>query len=347
MHHDTIEIKPFDQQAAEDEQIAQLNKFENRLRAEREPDMPPAPIEEAIQWWRNKPEYLRIHPWLAWSREGEVIGKAFGVFWQTDTNKHLMFLDLEILPEHRRKGLARRLLPYLVDAARQENRRLFTTGTNDRIPAGEAFMQRLGASRGLEAHINQLVLADLDAALLQRWQARIAERGGGFRLGLWEGPYPEEQLAAIANLFEVMNTSPRDNLDMEDFHITPEQIRAWEKTQAATGTERWTMYVQEEATGTLAGFTEVFWNPNRPQHLWQGDTGVFPQYRNRGLGRWLKAAMLEKILRERPQVKHVRTGNADSNAPMLSINHELGFKPYMAETAWQVEVEQVANYLNS
>jgi GNAT superfamily N-acetyltransferase len=347
MHHDTIEIKPFDQQDAADAQIAKLNAFENRMLAEREPDMPPAPVEESIQWWRTKPEYLRIHPWLAWNKEGDIIGRAFGVFLQTDTNQHLMFLDLEVLPEHRRNGLARRLLPHMVDAARQENRRLFSTGTNDRIPAGAAFMQRLGARRGLEAHINQLVLADLDTALLQTWQARAAERGAGFTMGLWEGPYPEEQLAAIADLFEVMNTSPRDHLDMEDFHVTPEQIRAWEKSQAATGTERWTMYVQEEATGALAGYTEVFWNPNRPQHLWQGDTGVFPQYRNRGLGRWLKAAMLEKILRDRSQVKYVRTGNADSNAPMLSINHELSFKPYMAETAWQVEVEQVANYLNS
>ena len=49
------------------------------------------------------------------------------------------------------------------------------------------------------------------------------------------------------------------------------------------------------------------WNPNRPELLGQGMTGVFPQYRNRGLGRWLKAAMLDKVLKERPQVKYVRT----------------------------------------
>ena len=76
-------------------------------------------------------------------------------------------------------------------------------------------------------------------------------------------------------------------------------------------------------------------------------TGVFTQYRNKGLGRWLKAAMLDKVLKERPEVKYVRTGNADSNAAMLKINIELGFLPYMADTLWQVEIDNVLEYLGS
>jgi len=74
-------------------------------------------------------------------------------------------------------------------------------------------------------------------------------------------------------------------------------------------------------------------------------TGVFPEYRNKGLGRWLKAAMLEKVLKERPEVKYVRTGNADVNAAMLKINTELGFQPYMADALWQVEIDRVLTYL--
>jgi hypothetical protein len=72
---------------------------------------------------------------------------------------------------------------------------------------------------------------------------------------------------------------------------------------------------------------------------------VFPQYRNKGLGRWLKATMLERVLRERPQVKFVRTGNADSNAAMLRINQELGFKPYLSQCIWQVATVQIMSYL--
>jgi hypothetical protein len=55
--------------------------------------------------------------------------------------------------------------------------------------------------------------------------------------------------------------------------------------------------------------------------------------------------MLKKVLQERPQVRLIRTGNADSNAAMLKINQELGFKPYTADTLWQVELQKVLDYL--
>jgi hypothetical protein len=32
---------------------------------------------------------------------------------------------------------------------------------------------------------------------------------------------------------------------------------------------------------------------------------------------------------------------------MLKINTELGFKPYMADALWQVELEKVMDYLHS
>lgn len=97
-----------------------------------------------------------------------------------------------------------------------------------------------------------------------------------------------------------MNSAPRDELQMEDFTFTPTMLQEADQNLLATHTERWSLHARENATGKLAGFTAVFWHPDRPHILIQGDTGVFPEYRGVGLGRWLKAAMLEKVLRERP-----------------------------------------------
>jgi mycothiol synthase len=124
----------------------------------------------------------------------------------------------------------------------------------------------------------------------------------------------------VVQLFELTNQQPFDDLEIEEQHTTPEQLRQSEQMLFACGHQRWTYYLVEKATSQFTGYTETVWNPNRPQVLSQGMTGIFPKYRNRGLGRWLKTAILK-------------------------INNELGFKPYMASTFWQVEIERDLEYL--
>lgn len=55
--------------------------------------------------------------------------------------------------------------------------------------------------------------------------------------------------------------------------------------------------------------------------------------------------MLEEVLKAKPDVRFIRTGNADSNDAMLKINRDMGFKPYKAVTVWQLETEKLAAYL--
>ncbi|MEM7738359.1 MAG: GNAT family N-acetyltransferase, partial [Deinococcota bacterium] len=61
---------------------------------------------------------------------------------------------------------------------------------------------------------------------------------------------------------------------------------------------------------------------------------------------WLKAAMIQRVLSERPAIKHIDTGNANSNAAMLAINQQLGFKPYKSETVWQLDISRLRAYLD-
>jgi hypothetical protein len=63
------------------------------------------------------------------------------------------------------------------------------------------------------------------------------------------------------------------------------------------------------------------------------------------LGKWLKAAMLERLHRERPDVRVVRTGNADTNAAMLAINEALGFAVAREAIVWQVATDDLARRL--
>lgn len=324
-----------------------LNQHNNQIRLERQPDDPPIPLDEMIQSYQNVPGYLEVRLWSVWNENHDVIiAEGMVVLIRTGDNQHLAQFDLSVLPEFRQRGWARRLLIPIAETAQADQRRLLITTTYDRMPGGEAFMTRLGAKPGLPIRLNQLRLSELDRDLINLWLLRGQQRASEFELGLWDGPYPEDQLESISSLLELTNQQPFGEIEIEDMHMTPAQLRQTEQQLIARGSQRWTYYLIEKASGKFAGYTETTWNPNRPEILNQDMTGVFPEYRNQGLGRWLKAAMLDKVLRERPQVKYVRTGNADMNKPMLKINTELGFKPYMASIIWQVEISRIQEYLD-
>lgn len=343
-----IQIRSFDGKGASPAEYAALNRHNNCMRLERLPDDPPVPLEETIQNLQSLPPFVDLKLWTAWdSGQNELVALGDIVILRLDENKHLAQFELTVQPEYRRQGLGRKLLGLIAEVARQEQRRLLMTSTVDRVPGGEAFMQRIGARKGLEAHTNQLRMTELDRELVTHWLQRGQENAPAFELGFWDGAYPQDKLAEVAELYELGNQQPFGDLEIEDSHMTPEQLRQMETNIFARGNQRWTFYVIDRATGKFSGYTETVWNPSRPEVLRQDMTGVFPQYRNKGLGRWLKATMLDKVLRERPQVKYVRTGNADSNAAMLKINTELGFKPYTADALWQVDLQKVLDYLQS
>jgi len=79
-------------------------------------------------------------------------------------------------------------------------------------------------------------------------------------------------------------------------------------------------------------------SPFRPWMAFQWDTGVDPKHCDLGLGRWLKATNALRLLEEAPQVEEIETWNASSNASMLGINDEMGFRPVAEWQSWEMPI---------
>ncbi len=340
-----IELKKLDPLTASLEEFQKYHAFINVIQKEDWPDDPPRSLEYVINTGKSRAAMKDVI-WENWCLHDNelIVARVLVSVENYETNRHVITIYLNIHPDHRRRGHAKRLLRKVLEIAEQHQRNLVIALTTDTAPAGELFAQRLGASQGIETHTNQLRLGDLKAGLLETWTSAPKAITDEYELGCWENHYPENEIENIAALFEVMNTAPRENLQVEDQKITPEFLRDALKAWKTRGTTVVTLYLRHKPSGELVGYTETFWNPENPKVLWQGATGVLPAHRSKGLGKWLKAAMIQKVQQEKSGLTFIRTGNADSNAPMLAINEQLGFKPYVKETIWQLELDKLKAY---
>ncbi len=97
-------------------------------------------------------------------------------------------------------------------------------------------------------------------------------------------------------------------------------------TRPRQGLRHYSVAVRHEATGELAGLTEVSVDPADPEWGHQELTVVVRGHRGHRLGLLLKVAMLELLAEREPQVERIETYNAESNAHMVTINETLGYQ---------------------
>ena len=180
---------------------------------------------------------------------------------------------------------------------------------------------------------------------MSAYRDESARRGAGeFELIWCNSPFPEELLAPAALLGNmVARDIPLGDLEMQPHEMTPEEVRELDQVAIASGATNLVLIARDKAS-TFAGLTMMTWGKHMPYITHQGITGVLPEYRGRGLARYLKATMLEQIREKYPEVRFVRTDNADSNAAMLAINRSLGFRKYRSETMWQIPTERALVY---
>jgi mycothiol synthase len=345
MKDDSIRFEEVRLRELSDEETASYHALWLVLEVEAHPEDPPLPLSVFGAQKRSIPGFMKPWCFLARDADGAVVGAGTALALTTGENPHALDVSVRVLPARRREGIGKQLLALLVEVAERESKSLMIGDTLDRVPAGAELCRRAGATPGIETHTNRLVLSALDRSLLRRWVEEGPKRAPGYELAGYDGPCSEELAGALVRALDVMNDAPRGDLRLDDMHFTVEQLRDWERSDEATGNERWWLLAREVGSDQLVGLTDVHWNPAHPETIFQGNTGVLAAHRGKSLGKWLKAAMLERILAERPAAIDVRTSNADSNDTMLRINRLLGFEPYIARTAWQADLADVGAYL--
>jgi mycothiol synthase len=332
-----IVIERFDPTTAPQELLRQYYELDMAIEHEVEPDDPSPPFDRAVLDYVDPPSWTGHQRWIA--REGHaLVGHAVLELEYVETNRHIGAFNIGVRPERRKEGIGTRLLQPVVDAATADGRTVLESWTTDGTP-GDAFAATLALDTRYFERRSRLVTGELDRAMLDQWVTRARQRAADYSLFGFDDACPEALLDQYIAVNDVMNTAPREELDMEDEHFTPDRIRERDRRAAQRDDHLWCLIVRHDPTGHFAGYTEIEWSAYMNELVWQGGTAVDPVHREKGLGRWLKAAMLLRLLDERPEVRYVDTWNAGSNEPMLAINVALGFRPAKHYNARQIATE--------
>lgn len=322
-----------------DEELTALHTVESEVEAERRPDRAPQPLDSYIAFARNLPTQFNDHTWVVETDDGTPVATA--ACWSDAAgDERLMRCDVFVRAPWRRQGIATHLFDLIATTTASEQRSLLTWSTFDTVPAGEPFSGRHGARVARINRESELRLGETDWSMIEQWADEGPGRAHGYRIDMVDGTMPPDLFEDAATFHHIMNTQPRDDLDIGDVLITADDVAQIEQALAESGRERWILFVRDPS-GVCVGGTEVHYEPWTPTAIFQQNTGIDPAHRGQGLAKWAKAAMLLRIRDEHPAVERVITGNAFSNAPMLAINDALGFHVTSSRTEWQAEVKVV------
>ena len=255
--------------------------------------------------------------------DGQLV--AAGEIWASDyDNLDAAWLGVGVHPAWRRQGLGSRLLERLLGEVRATGRTSVGIDGWD-LPRVRAFASRHGfAQKSVDVQRRQ-VLAELDRAALDRLVAEAATRAADYELERLPGPSPASLLPELAEVVGAINDAPRDDLDLEDERFPVERVRAYEDVHMSGG-RLYRVLARHRSTGQLAGHTVVHVDGSRPWFGEQHDTAVAVAHRGHRLGLLLKAEMVRWLGEVEPQLEHVDTWNARSNAHMIEVNEALGYR---------------------
>lgn len=308
-------------------------------RATQTPDLPP-PCR-----YRHFVEMVQPLPgtthWRFLAHVGDAVAGWLDV--ATDAAEDAVVVDLDAMPDWRRRGVGRALFRRAVDVAIAAGRRRMAGNTVEPIgdgssnrPAGSAFAVAMGARPALREVRYRLDLAERSDETLGQLVDEARRHAAGYSLIQWRDRVPEEYLVDVARLgSRLTSDAPHGDLPVPTDEIDPAALRGNEAARAAMACRLYATAARNEATGRLAALSTLVLESGTPRHAWQGVTVVDRADRGHRLGLLVKAENLRHANQGEAGLAAVHTWNAESNTHMVAINAAMGFRPVDVSVAWQ------------
>ena len=347
MNREDISITPFTLETATEHRIRAWYDLVNDNNREIHPEDPQVPLERMVS--RAKALYSSQEgmAWAVWMPDGSMSAYCRVHVSKAGFGSDRATFGIIVHRSERRRGIGTALLEHVLRAAEAFERPKLRGYSNDRCPAASSFLESIGAERISTSSWSQLELEKVDRGTLDEWLGLPSGPGPEIRIGEWVDHFPEEYLQEVCDLYLTIHRHQQKESgeEQDDIRLTPEVMRNGDEWALSGGRRRLLLYAEDVGTGRIIGLTEVLWHPSVPEIMKQGYTAVLPAFRDRGIGRRLKAEMLARIMDGMPRARFVRTGNDESRKAILKINDELGFRPYMSQYTWELQTDELKRLL--
>jgi GNAT superfamily N-acetyltransferase len=309
--------------------------------------------EELLPRWQNQVHEQIVE--FGIRENGTIVARSV---YQTIPDATTAWLAVEVLPEHRNRGMGTALADHIEEFAETDGRtnllvycvsadsdsdRLYPPTEFGSVPLDNPEVRfLLGRGYSLEQVERGSRLAlPIDVPGIATRLAAVMP--AGYKLHYWRDRTPDEWAEGIVEMLTRMSTdAPSAGLDEPEDPWSVERLRADEDAQSLTPRNTLVAAVEHAASARLVGFTELSVPAELKRTVAQEDTIVLPEHRGHRLGTVLKLANLLHLEREKPGHPGIITFNAEENRHMLRVNEAVGFVPIGYEGAWKKDVSWVS-----
>jgi GNAT superfamily N-acetyltransferase len=273
----------------------------------------PVTAETVREWWEPRKDEIRTTT-LALDKQGQAIG-----FWDVDRETWMRpghwWLKVLVAPDQRGNGLGARMYSAALDQACQYGATHLESRVSENDAGSTHFAQKRGFQVERHTFVSTLDLTSFDEKCFEA----LLERVHSFRFfSLAEAGLTDENKHRLYMLNRATaQDNPGNHGTFSDYDTFAMNIfdAAWFRADTqilvADG-DQW------------VGLTALSLDDEQC-YAYNAFTGVLRDYRGRGLAQALKLHAI--LLARRAGMRYIRTDNDSQNAPVLAVNHKLGYQP--------------------
>jgi len=233
--------------------------------------------------------------------------------------------DLWVVPEARRRGHGTALYDAAIAALRSRNALAAGGGLKESMTDGVEYFMKRGWVEVRRDWESRLPVAGFDFAKFASADERMKKEG--IRISTLADERARDD-RADRKAYALVDAVRKDVPSTDP--ATPETFEEWR--------ERWVdsptfipeaFFVAIDRDGRWLGMSNLERQLEDPTFVWQGLTGTLREARGRGIAMAVKIRTIHHA--QGMGVEHIKTWNAQTNRPMLSINEAMGF---VKQPAW-------------